>query len=111
MRYEESYTGWQEGRLTQADAGRLLGLIDRRMAQVSSRRTPVDEVLGVHSRCTAGGFAGWNVKHFHACYRREHGGSRSYSWVKNVLQEAGWWCAPRCRASIAKSASASPCRR
>lgn len=67
MRFEEAYTGWQVKRLTQQDAGELLGvsertfrrqigrfeaegmdgLIDRRMAQVSSRRTPVDEVLGV----------------------------------------------------------------
>ncbi len=31
---------------------------------------------------------GWNVKHFHAGYRRE-GGVRSYSWVKDRLQEAG----------------------
>jgi transposase len=106
MRFEETYTGWQEGRLTQADAGRLLGvsertfrrqiarfeaegmqgLIDRRMAQVSSRRAPVDEVLGVQ-RLYGSGFAGWNVKHFHAWYGREHGGTRSYSWVKNMLQQ------------------------
>jgi hypothetical protein len=106
MRFEESYTGWQEGRLTQAEAGRLLGvcertfrrqiacfeaegmqgLMDRRMAQVSSRRAPVDEVLGVQ-RLYRSGFVGWNVKHFHAWYGREHGGTRSYSWVKNVLQE------------------------
>ncbi len=55
MRFEEAYTGWQGKRLTQEDAGQLLGvsgrtfrrqigrfeaegmdgLIDRRMAQVS----------------------------------------------------------------------------
>jgi hypothetical protein len=29
MRFEESYTGWQEGRLSQADAGRLLGVSER----------------------------------------------------------------------------------
>jgi len=106
MRFEESYAGWQEGRLTQADAGRLLGvsertfrrqigrfeaegmqgLIDRRMAQVSSRRAPVDEVLGVQELYRLG-FAGWNVKHFHTWYGREHGGARSYSWVKNALQQ------------------------
>src|SRR4249919_464641 len=106
MRFEQSYTGWQEGRLTQAEAGRLLGvcersfrrqiarfeadgmqgLMDRRMAQVSSRRAPVDEVLGVQGLYRSG-FAGWNVKHFHAWYGREQAGTRSYSWVKNVLQE------------------------
>lgn len=105
MRFEETYLSWQQGRLSQADAGQLLGvsertfrrqiarfeadgmqgLIDRRMGQVSSRRAPVDEVLGVQ-RLYRFGFAGWNVKHFHAWYGREHGGRRSYTWVKNVLQ-------------------------
>ncbi len=98
MRFEESYLGWQQGRLSQADAGQLLGvsertfrrqiaryeadgmqgLIDRRMGQVSSRRAPVDEVLGVQ-RLYQFGFAGWNVKHFHAWYGREHGGTRGYT--------------------------------
>ena len=107
MRFEEAYTGWQVKRLTQQDAGELLGvsertfrrqigrfeaegmdgLIDRRMAQVSSRRAPVDEVLGV-VRLYGSDYVGWNVKHFHTWYEREHGGRRSYSWVKNVLQEA-----------------------
>ena len=36
------------------------------------------------------GYGGWNVRHFHEeVYVREHGGSRSYTWVKNRLQEAG----------------------
>ena len=34
-------------------------------------------------------YPGWNVKHFHSFYRREHGGERSYTWVKNALQRAG----------------------
>ena len=57
------------------------------MSQVSSRRAPVDEVLEVQ-RLYSSGFADWNVKHFHAWYCRDHGGTRSYSWVKSVLQEA-----------------------
>jgi transposase len=69
------------------EADGMQGLIDRRMGQVSSRRAPVDEVLGVQ-RVYSAGFVGWNVKHFHAWYEREHGGRRSYSWVKNLLQEA-----------------------
>lgn len=107
MRFEEVYAGWQGKRLTQQEAGDLLGvsertfrrqigrfeaegmdgLIDLRMAQVSSRRAPVDEVLGV-VRLYGADYAGWNVKHFHTWYGREHGGRRSYSWVKNVLQKA-----------------------
>ena len=39
------------------------GLIDLRMSQVSSRRAPVDEVLGV-VRLYCSGYRGWNVKHF-----------------------------------------------
>ena len=31
---------------------------------------------------------GWNVKHYYAWYKRE-GGSRSTTWVKNTLQQAG----------------------
>jgi len=54
---------------------------------VSSRRAPVDEVLGLQ-RLYNSDFSGWNVKHFHTWYGRDHAGTRSYSWVKNVLQEA-----------------------
>ena len=106
MRFQEVYTGWQEKRLTQEDAGQLLGvsartfrrqigrfeadgmqgLVDLRMSQVSSRRAPVDEVLGLQ-RLYGSGYSGWNVKHFHQWYGRDHGGTRSYSWVKQVLQE------------------------
>jgi hypothetical protein len=34
-------------------------------------------------------FCGFNVKHFYSWYRRAHQGSRSYTWVKNTLQEKG----------------------
>lgn len=34
-------------------------------------------------------YHGWNVRHFHGWYQREHQGSRSYSGVKNQLQGAG----------------------
>jgi transposase len=107
MRFEEAYWGWQESRLTQAEAARLLGvcertfrryldryeeeglegLIDKRLGQVSHRRAPVDEVMRVTEKYRRR-HEGWNVKHFHAWYRRD-GGRRSYTWVKNRLQEAG----------------------
>ncbi len=106
MRFEEAYGGWNGGRLTQAEAAQLLGmcersfrrylvrfeaegldgLIDRRLEQISNRRAPVDEVLAVTERYRSR-HRGWNVKHFHSWYRRD-GGKRSYTWVKNRLQEA-----------------------
>jgi transposase len=106
MRFEEAYAGWNEGRLTQAEAGRLLGvgersfrrylaryeadglegLIDHRLGQLSHRAAPVDKVMALTERYRRS-HAGWNVKHFHSWYRRE-GGTRSYTWVKNRLQEA-----------------------
>lgn len=108
MRFEEAYAGWQAGRLRQEEAARLLGvcersfrryidryheaglegLIDKRMAQVSGRRAPVDEVMEVVD-LYRDRYSGWNVRHFHSWYRRHHGGTRSYSWVKNTLQAAG----------------------
>ena len=107
MRFQEAYEGWQDKRLSQEDGGQLLGvsgrtfrrqinryetdgmqgLIDLRMSQVSRRRAPVDEVLGVQ-RLYRSSYSSWNVKHFHTWYARDHGGTRSYTWVKNVLQEA-----------------------
>ena len=108
MRFEEAYTGWQEGRLTQEDAARLLGvcdrtfrrqidryetdgmdaLLDKRLTQRSHKRAPVDEVIGLVDLYRKD-YAGWNVKHFHTWYAREHDGQRGYTWVKNQLQQAG----------------------
>lgn len=106
MRFEEAYTGWQSRRLTQEEAAQLLGvcdrtfrryidryeeeglegLIDKRLNQVSHRRAPVDEVMRLVD-CYRQRHDGWNAKHFYAWYRRD-GGERSYTWVKNRLQEA-----------------------
>jgi transposase len=106
MRFEEGYNGWQQGRLTQEEAARLLGicdrtfrryidryedegldgLIDKRLGQVSHRRAPVDEVVRLVDRYRKH-HEGWNAKHFYAWYQRD-GGQRSYSWVKSKLQEA-----------------------
>jgi len=107
MRFKEAYEGWHAGELTQAEAARLLGmcdrsfrrylarydefdmqgLIDKRIEQISHRRAPVDEVMKIVGLYSSQ-YAGWNVKHFHSWYRREHQGTRSYTWVKNALQGA-----------------------
>lgn len=108
MRFEEAYEGWTQGRLTQAEAALLLGqcersfrrhieryqtdglegLLDRRLSQVSKRRASgheVDHVVALYKSS----FAGWNVAHFHSKYKAEFAGTRSYSWLKTVLQGAG----------------------
>jgi len=108
MRFEEAYQGWSGGRLTQAEAAMLLGqcersfrrhverykadgldgLLDKRLSQISKRRASgaeVDKVVQTYRN----GFAGWNVAHFHSKYRSEMQGTRSYSWLKTVLQGAG----------------------
>jgi hypothetical protein len=108
MRFEEAYDGWREGRLSQAEAAVILGqcersfrrhierfqadgldgLLDKRLSQISKRRASgaeVDQVVQLYKN----GFAGWNVAHFHSKYKAEFAGSRSYSWLKDVLQGAG----------------------
>jgi len=108
MRFEEAYGGWRRGHLTQEEAGELLGmsgrnfrryieryreegeagLLDKRLTQASNRCAPVDEVLALCDLYSER-YSGWNVKHFYGFYRREHQGLRSYTWVKNKLQEKG----------------------
>jgi transposase len=108
MRFEEAYEGWTEKRFTQEDAARLLGvtdrtfrrylakyeeegldgLIDKRLRQLSHRRAPVDEVIKLTSLYRTR-YNTWNVKHFYSFYKRNHGGTRSYTWVKKTLQAEG----------------------
>ena len=108
MRFEEAYQGWTGGRLTQHEAAMLLGhcersfrrhvehdkadglerLLDERLSQISKRRASQAEVDRVVQTYRSG-FAGWNVAHFHSKYRTEGQGTRSYTWVKSVLQGAG----------------------
>ena len=106
MRFEEAYGGWQEKRLTQAEAARLLGvcersfrryicryeeegfdgLLDRRLERASPRRAPLDEVMALVENYRQR-HQGWNARHFYTWYKRD-GGRRSYTWVKSRLQEA-----------------------
>ena len=108
MRFVEAYAGWQARRLTQGEAACLLGvcdrtfrryvdryeeagldgLVDKRLGEVSARRAPVDEVVRTEALYRER-YDGWSVKHFYSFYRREHDGTRSYTWVKNTLQRAG----------------------
>jgi transposase len=106
MRFEEAYNGWRNRRLTQEEAALILGvsgrsfrryvdrfeenglegLSDKRLTQVSHRRAPVDEVIALVDLYTSR-HQGWNASHFHDWYCKQ-GGTRSYTWVKNQLQQA-----------------------
>jgi len=106
MRFQEAYSGWEGGRLTQAEAASLLGvcdrtfrrylaryeadglegLIDKRLEQDSHKKAPVDEVLRLTEQYRQR-HQGWSAKHYYAWYRKD-GGARSYTWVKSRLQEA-----------------------
>ena len=65
------------------------GLRDRQVSGPSHLRAPPEEVAALEA-LYRDGCEGWNVRHFHEeVYVGEHGGSRSDTWVKNRLQEAG----------------------
>ena len=106
--FERVYGFWRQKRITQAAAGRVLGVTDRtfrrwvaryeaegmaalrdRRLGCSARRAPPQEVEAVEALYGAG-HRDWNVRHFYdAVYVVEGGGLRSYTWVKNRLQAAG----------------------
>lgn len=108
MRFLQTYEEWETGRLTQSEAAQILGicertfrrqlvkyetdgmdaLLDKRLNQVSRRKAPADEGIKL-AELYRSSFANYNVRHFHQIYQ-DRGGldgrTRSYSWVKSVLQ-------------------------
>ena len=107
MRFESVYTQWTQRVITQEHAAMILGvtsrtfrrlinryeddgmegLMDKRINQASSRRAPVDEVFELCNTYQKRHW-NWNAAHFHSWYKR-NGGTRSYTWVKNTLQNGG----------------------
>ncbi len=108
MRFEEAYGGWRSRELTQEQAARLLGvsvrtfrryisryeeeglegLFDRRLNRPSHRKASEIEIKQLED-LYRNRYDGFNVRHFFRKYVQEHGGTRSYSWVKNTLQSKG----------------------
>jgi transposase len=126
MRFMEAHAGWHSGRLTQEEAARLLGVsertfrrylcryedggmeavLDRRIGKVSPRRAAVDEVMALSDAYRAR-HDGWTARHYYTWYRRS-GGQRSYTWVKNVLQQAGLVARAKKRGAHRKRRDRSP---
>jgi transposase len=108
MRFEDVYGRYFGGRLKCEEAAELLGvsvstfgrwrrryeadgadgLYDRRLGRISGRRAPVDQVDWVVETFRTRYFD-FTVKHFHERLVRDHGFTRSYTWLKNTLQGAG----------------------
>jgi hypothetical protein len=126
MRLEEAYISCKSGRLTHMEAAFLLGvcdrtfrrymikydeggldaLLDKRLTQASHRCAPVDEVMQLTEQYQSR-YSGWNAKHFHTWYRKG-GGTRSYTWVKSRLQEAGLISRAKKRGTHRKRRERSP---
>ena len=105
-RFADIYDHWTRRQITQTHAARLLGISDRTFRRYavryrraglkgladgrlrSRRRASSDEIARVKALYTDH-YAGWSVRAFVGQYRLKHGGTRSYSWVKSRLQEAG----------------------
>lgn len=96
------YEEWCDGVLTRTQAAARLRMSVRtfsryvagvraegsRWWQDRSNQVPDREKTDVQA-LYSGRYPGWNVRHFYEMYRDEHGGERSYSCVKRVLQAAG----------------------
>ncbi len=130
MKFEEIYGGWQQRRLSQAEAAEILGmsertfrrwrnryegegaagLLDRRLGKASARRVPVDRVDAVLSLYRER-YGGFTAKHFHDKLRQQHGFALGYSWTKLRLQQAGLIAkAPRRSAHRKRGAPGRPPR-
>ena len=102
------FDAWSHGRLTSAAAAAELHVCERTFRRyvarfseygskwwkdrlgdgTSKRRASSAELAALH-KVYRDQYLGWNVRHFYERYRHEHGGERSYTWVKNALQDAG----------------------
>jgi transposase len=71
----------------EANGTRAVGIIEKRSP--SPKRVPVDQLEQV-LQLYRDKYFDINVQHFHEKLRDEHGIKFSYTWVKTVLQEAGF---------------------
>jgi hypothetical protein len=89
------------------DADQQLGLYDRRRLP-SHRKAPVGVVQTI-LRLYREVYRGFNMRHFHALLRRDHGVTLSYSFVRLALQEAGLVAKRRARGRHRRRREPRPC--
>ena len=108
QKFRDVLSRWEQGELSMAEAGELLGmserqfrryrdryeedgeegLIDRRLGKPSPKRVPGRDLrlmLRLYRDC----YRGWNVKHFHEHLVRDHNFRWGYTWTKTQLHTAG----------------------
>ena len=108
MRFHDLYSRWQAKRLTIEQAAEILGihertfrrqcrryeeegasgLYDKRLERVAHNAASTDEVIAMLNLFETK-YPKFTVAHFYDMYKDNHHGHRSYTWVKNRLQEAG----------------------
>jgi transposase len=81
---ERTFRRWRD----RYDAEGAEGLYDRRLGRVSSRRAPVDEVMGVLELFDTRYFD-FTARHFWDKLVLDHDFKRSYNWVRLTLQAQG----------------------
>lgn len=108
MRFSEIYDRWTTKRLTQEEAAQLLGVCDRtfrrwlsryeaegaegladqRIGRKARNAAPVDEMSEMLTLFETR-YPAYTASHFYDKYYGEYKGTRSYTWVKTSLQDAG----------------------
>ena len=127
-KFEEVHERWEQGRLSQAEAGEILGkserqfrryldryeaeglegLRDGRLGRTSGKMIAA-EVSEAILALYRGAYRGWNVKHFHEHVVAQHGYRLSYSCLKGRLQAAGLVRPERRRGGHRRKRERKPC--
>jgi len=84
-----------------------IGLVDRRFGKKPNNTAPVDEVLNLVDLYKTS-YINYNITHFYEKWRSDHGGQRSYSWVKNQLEQANLKVKKKSRGKYRKKRERAP---
>ena len=127
-KFRDVLSRWEQGGLSMAEAGEVLGmserqfrryrdryaedgldgLVDGRLGKPSPKRVPasaVREMVELYRNA----YPGWNVKHFHEHLLRDHEFRWSYTFVKTQLHRAGLVKRHRKRGTHRRKRERKPC--
>jgi transposase len=128
QKFRDVLSRWEQGGLSMAEAGELLGmserqfrryrdryaedgldgLVDGRLGKPSPKRVPssvVQEMVELYRNA----YPGWNVKHFHEHLVRDHKFRWGYTFVKTQLHTAGLVERNRKRGTHRRKRERKPC--